>query len=311
MAEPTEADLKRHIERLVHKVDLDDTSTKKFTALLSEELGGIDLSRKKKFIKATLTDAINSMDGSEEESEEEEEEVDDTPKNGKQKGGLAARKEISDSLASFLRKGKLMARTEIVKELWAYIRENNLQNPNDKREILLDDAMREVFGCDSFTMFSMNKYVSAHVYPFKPVDLTSSSSPSPKKRKRKAATKNNKPRKKGTQAPYQLSPELTRVVEKRILPRPQVTQALWVYIRKHNLQNPNDKREIICDDKLRAVMGGKKKVTMFSMNKYITPHLLEKLDKSYYTHEEEDDKEEESQEQGSNSEGEESGEYEM
>jgi hypothetical protein len=36
-------------------------------------------------------------------------------------------------------------------------------------------------------------------------------------------------------------------------------------------------------------MGGNEKVTMFSMNKHITPHLLEKLDKSYYTHEEEDD----------------------
>jgi hypothetical protein len=32
-------------------------------------------------------------------------------------------------------------------------------------------------------------------------------------------------------------------------------------------------------------MGGQSKVTMFSMNKYITPHLLEKLDKSQYNHE--------------------------
>jgi upstream activation factor subunit UAF30 len=53
-------------------------------------------------------------------------------------------------------------------------------------------------------------------------------------------------------------------------------------------QNPKDRREILCDAKLKAVMGGNEKVTMFSMNKHITPHLLEKLDKSYYTHEEED-----------------------
>jgi chromatin remodeling complex protein RSC6 len=38
-------------------------------------------------------------------------------------------------------------------------------------------------------------------------------------------------------------------------------------------------------------MGGKDKVTMFTMNKYITPHLLEKLDKSYYTHEDEQEDE--------------------
>jgi upstream activation factor subunit UAF30 len=53
-------------------------------------------------------------------------------------------------------------------------------------------------------------------------------------------------------------------------------------------QNPQDKREILCDNKLKAVMGGKDKVTMFTMNKYITPHLLEKLDKSYYRHEEDE-----------------------
>ena len=52
------------------------------------------------------------------------------------------------------------------------------------------------------------------------------------------------------------------------------------------LQNPEDKREIICDPKLKSVMGGKSRVTMFNMNRYITDHLLEKLDRSAYTHEE-------------------------
>ena len=52
------------------------------------------------------------------------------------------------------------------------------------------------------------------------------------------------------------------------------------------LQNPEDKREIICDSKLKSVMGGKARVTMFNMNRYITDHLLEKLDRSAYTHEE-------------------------
>jgi chromatin remodeling complex protein RSC6 len=46
-----------------------------------------------------------------------------------------------------------------------------------------------------------------------------------------------------------------------------------------------------CDDKLKAVMGGKDKVTMFTKNEFIAPHLLEKLDKSYYTHKDEDEDE--------------------
>ncbi len=60
-------------------------------------------------------------------------------------------------------------------------------------------------------------------------------------------------------------------------------------------QNPEDKREIICDDKLKLIMGGNDRVTMFNMNRYITQHLVEKLDRSAYSHEieapEEDDDE--------------------
>ena len=125
-----------------------------------------------------------------------------------------------------------MARTEIVKCLWEYIRENNLQNPANKREIILDSEMKKVFGCETFTMFTMNKYVGAHIEPFKPVDLSTNST-TPKKRK---TPKEKKPRKAGTQAPYQLSPELVRVTGKQILPRPQVTKALWEYIRANDLQ---------------------------------------------------------------------------
>ena len=51
------------------------------------------------------------------------------------------------------------------------------------------------------------------------------------------------------------------------------------------LKNPADRRQIICDEKLKRVLGGNATVTMFSMNKYITAHLLEKLDKSAYVHE--------------------------
>ena len=132
-------------------------------------------------------------------------------------------------------------------------------------------------------MFTMNKYIGAHIEPYKPVDLTASSTP--KKRKAKSPKEGGAKRQSGTQAPYRLSDELAAVVEKRILPRPQVTQALWAYIRENNLQNPNDKREIFCDTLLSRVMGGEEKVTMFTMNKFITPHLIEKLDKTSYVHE--------------------------
>ena len=44
------------------------------------------------------------------------------------------------------------------------------------------------------------------------------------------------------------------------------------YIKKNNLQNPQNKREILADDKLEPIFG-KKKVTMFEMNKHLAQHL--------------------------------------
>ena len=56
------------------------------------------------------------------------------------------------------------------------------------------------------------------------------------------------------------------------LPRGEVVSKVWDYIKKHNLQNPENRREILADDKLEPVFG-KKKVTMFEMNKHLAQHL--------------------------------------
>ena len=57
--------------------------------------------------------------------------------------------------------------------------------------------------------------------------------------------------------PLNLSPELEAVVGKGPLPRTEVVKQLWVYIKKNNLQNPQNKRNILADDKLKAIFGGK------------------------------------------------------
>jgi hypothetical protein len=57
------------------------------------------------------------------------------------------------------------------------------------------------------------------------------------------------------------------------------------FVLKLITQDPKDKREIFCDDKLKAIMGGQPKITMFNMNKLLTPHLVEKVDRSQYVHE--------------------------
>lgn len=283
---PSNDEIKAAIRRLIPTVDLQETGIKAFIKLLGKEFPGTNLKPRNTFIKEALSEAINEMSSDEESSEEENDDDVKRPKTKAGGGGLQAKKQISKELADFLGKGTEMARTEIVKSLWEYIRKHNLQNPENKREIFLDERMQTVFQCDKFTMFTMNKYISAHVHPFKPVDLTpkekSNTNPS-KKRKRKDKDK-QKTKKQGSQPPYKLSQDLQDIVNKEVLPRPQVVQAIWKYIKDNELQNPDDKREIICDEKLKKIMGGKAKVTMFNMNTHISNHLLEKLDKSAYSH---------------------------
>ena len=95
-----------------------------------------------------------------------------------------------------------------------------------------------------------------------------------------AKTKNDKakdvpPAKKVNAAlskPLKPSQQLAAVVGNHELPRTEVVSKVWEYIRKNNLQNPENKREILADEKLKAVFG-KDKVTMFEMNKLFSNHL--------------------------------------
>jgi upstream activation factor subunit UAF30 len=72
--------------------------------------------------------------------------------------------------------------------------------------------------------------------------------------------------------PMQLSSELEDIVGKGPLPRSQVVKKLWEYIKKHDLQNPQNKRNILADEKLEKIFK-KKEVTMFEMTKLVSPHM--------------------------------------
>ncbi len=73
--------------------------------------------------------------------------------------------------------------------------------------------------------------------------------------------------------PMNLSAELEAVVGKGPMPRGEVVKQMWVYIKKHDLQNPSNKRNILADDKLKPIFGGKSEVTMFEMTKLVSAHL--------------------------------------
>ncbi len=69
------------------------------------------------------------------------------------------------------------------------------------------------------------------------------------------------------------SSELAEVVGAKPLPRTEVVKKLWVYIKKHKLQDAKNKRNINADATLKAVFGGKGTVNMFEMTKLVSKHL--------------------------------------
>ena len=70
-----------------------------------------------------------------------------------------------------------------------------------------------------------------------------------------------------------LSGDLAAVIGSQPVPRTQIIKKLWVYIKKNNLQDKNNRRMINADSKLRVVFGGKSQVSMFELAKVINNHV--------------------------------------
>ncbi|XP_012836743.1 PREDICTED: protein TRI1-like [Erythranthe guttata] len=162
--------------------------------------------------------------GEEEEASDEEDEdevskrkqsrVTDVKKKG---GGFCKPCALSPQLEELFGVSQL-PRTAVVKKLWEYIREHNLQNPKDRRKILCDDALHQIFRVKSVDMFKMNKALSKHIWPLDEVALQSNL--------RKGNGKANKTKKKMSQ--------------RRKVNNPKRGQ----YIKENDLQDPSDKRRV-------------------------------------------------------------------
>lgn len=68
------------------------------------------------------------------------------------------------------------------------------------------------------------------------------------------------------------SPVLAAVIGAAPLPRTEVTKKIWEYIKKHDLQDPANRRNINADDKLKPLFG-KPQVSMFELTKIVSVHL--------------------------------------
>jgi len=79
------------------------------------------------------------------------------------KGGFAKEFTLSEPLSALLQFDKL-SRPQVVKHLWVYIKDRELQNPDNRREILCDPRLKAVFGVEKIDMFKMNKVLGQHLH---------------------------------------------------------------------------------------------------------------------------------------------------
>jgi chromatin remodeling complex protein RSC6 len=89
--------------------------------------------------------------------------------------------------------------------------------------------------------------------------------------KKKTTRKKRKPNP-AFMKPMKISDALSKIVGSKAIPRTEVVKKLWVYIKRHKLQDRVNRRMINADANLRAVLG-KAKVTMFEMTKLVSKHL--------------------------------------
>ncbi|KAL9690267.1 hypothetical protein QQ045_010664 [Rhodiola kirilowii] len=89
-----------------------------------------------------------------------------------------------------------------------------------------------------------------------------------------AATEAKAPKVNALTKPLKVSPELSKFVGAPEVSRGETMKKIWEYIKLHNLQNPSNKREIICDAELKTILSGKDTVGMLELSKLLNPHFI-------------------------------------
>lgn len=86
--------------------------------------------------------------------------------------GFAKPSLISDELADFLNipRGSELARTEATSKIISYVKEHNLQNPEKKKEFILDDKLKSLLKPgpnDVIGFFTLQTFLKSHFPPSK------------------------------------------------------------------------------------------------------------------------------------------------
>lgn len=111
---------------------------------------------------ATLLKKVAKMEKANRKAEKEA-----NPDRPKRETAFTRPTPISDELCAFLclPKGSELARTEVTTRISKYVREKELSNPENKRQILLDEPLKAIMGVDTIEWLQMQKYLKPHFVP--------------------------------------------------------------------------------------------------------------------------------------------------
>ncbi|KAG6418983.1 hypothetical protein SASPL_121191 [Salvia splendens] len=184
-------------------------------------------------------------------------------------GGLNKLCGVSPKLQAIVGQPEL-PRTEIVKQLWVYIRKHNLQDPENKRKIICDDALRLVFETDCTDMFKMNKLLAKHILRLEPTKEPVQA------KKSKVEDDSTKQKSYPSLLPVVISDELAKFFgtgEKEML-QSEALGRVWEYIKSNELEDPLSSMVIHCDAKLQELLGCESISALGIQEMLLRHHLL-------------------------------------
>mmetsp|Transcript_13912 Transcript_13912/g.18565 ORF Transcript_13912/g.18565 Transcript_13912/m.18565 type:complete len:295 (+) Transcript_13912:136-1020(+) len=265
---PDDSILIKKLQELVDCGDESELTARQLREALEKEYG-IDLNEKKEWIKDQVKGILADKHGAVEEEEVKGAEIiQESGENEGEVGGEMIEGDPADPLLDEDMASVCGVRRAnhftCVKYLWQYIKKHNLQNPESKNQIICDDKLRKLFNVDQVSSFGMSKLIGAHIIkgsgtPGAKAKRKSKAADgedgAPKAKKTKTPSTSSKPKTPKEPAPYTGSKELTEFLGEEIQNRFVITKKLWAYIKENNLQDPNNRRTINCDEKLRALFG--------------------------------------------------------
>ncbi|XP_059176312.1 uncharacterized protein LOC131955988 [Physella acuta] len=254
MAEPSVEELKKAIKHILSGADLDSLSAKKVRKSLEEEFETDFSSRKKEIDKLVMKmkeEDDNEEDGKDEPKKKNSDDEDDD------ENGVESDANSEDEVPK--KKAKKSAPTT-----------SSAKQKKRKSATKADDSEVPVMS----SIKQMDDEDLAKKLQEEETGLRRRRAAAPKPRKEREKDPDKKKKPSLYSRPCHLSDQLAAVVGKNEMPRPDVLKTLWSIVKERNLQDPNDKKYMLCDEQMEHLFGSKR-IKLFAMMKYLKEHITD------------------------------------